>query len=327
MSRPDLSVIITAHNRAAMLPVLLAGFERQHHASARFEVLIVDNGGTDGLISQAECYARGAPIRIRAVDGGEEGETAAKNTGARAAEGHWLLFFSPDLLPGTRLIERHIFTHNRTDRHACVFGRILPHPRLRHGALTRWFLPENRFEPMGGVVRLFDWNSCNLSLPRAAFDELGGFDPALPPGVADLDLGRRMRALELVCMLDDGARAYAWCAAELEDERRRHYLEGRALHGFIARTGENTLRAHFHLSPSWWLRLRDRAFIPYFVRACQDREQEDIRLLGTTYRRILRHERWKGHEDARRDRAPAWEARPDHTATPALDGGPAMDLP
>lgn len=326
MSRPDVSVIITAHNRAPMLPALLAGFERQRNTTARFEVVVVDNGGNDGITEQTLRYARGAPVRIRAVDGGGDGETAAKNAGARASEGHWLLFVSPDLLPGTRLIERHVFAHNRTDRHACVFGRILPHPRLRPGALTRWFLPEDRFDPKGGVIRIFDWNSGNLSLSRAAFDEMGGFDPALPPGVADLDFGRRMRALELVNLIDNGARAYVWCAAALEDERRRHYLEGRALHGFIAQTGERSLRGFFHLNPTWWLRLRNRAFIPYFIRACQDRDQ-DIRLLGTTYRRILRHERLRGHEDARMNRAPAWETRPGYPATPALENGPAVDLP
>ena len=68
MSRLDLSVVVTARNRAESLPVLLGRLEQQTMPPARFEIVVVDCGSTDGTADHALRYARGAPVRITVVD-------------------------------------------------------------------------------------------------------------------------------------------------------------------------------------------------------------------------------------------------------------------
>jgi hypothetical protein len=76
---------------------------------------------------------------------------------------------------------------------------------------------------------------------------------------------------------------------------------------------------HYHLARSRLRNLRDRLFIPFYLRTCQDLE-EDTYSYGSMYRRILRHERHLGFRDAQESRPAAWETAPGRNATAAAKG-------
>jgi glycosyltransferase involved in cell wall biosynthesis len=94
MSAPLLSVIIPTHNRKNALRRTLGSLARQTFSPEAYEVLVVDDGSTDGTqVVADEQYLFDLKYLRRA--GG--GATLARNAGARASRGQVLVFVDDDI--------------------------------------------------------------------------------------------------------------------------------------------------------------------------------------------------------------------------------------
>ena len=94
---PVFSIIIPTYNRADMVGRALESCLRQDFDD--FEVVVVDDGSTDGSEAVVRSYAES---RLRLVRHAENrGVNPARNTGVRAALGEWVVFLDSDdeLLP------------------------------------------------------------------------------------------------------------------------------------------------------------------------------------------------------------------------------------
>ncbi len=85
------SVIIPTYNRAALVAEAVASVLAQTWRD--FEVLVVDDGSTDGTIEALAPYASRLRLLRRESRGGV---SAARNTGIKAARGEWLAFLDSD---------------------------------------------------------------------------------------------------------------------------------------------------------------------------------------------------------------------------------------
>jgi glycosyltransferase involved in cell wall biosynthesis len=94
---PYFSIIIPCWNRAKILPRCLDSCLSQ--SFARFEIVIVDDGSTDGT---ADVARRQPDARVRLAQRANGGPTAARYTGTQAARGRWFVYVDSDweLLPG-----------------------------------------------------------------------------------------------------------------------------------------------------------------------------------------------------------------------------------
>lgn len=89
------SVVIPARNAAALLPRQLRALAGQTYRGA-WEVLVADNGSSDGTAEVARACAGQLPA-LRVVDAARRrGINCARNEGARAAQGDLLLFCDAD---------------------------------------------------------------------------------------------------------------------------------------------------------------------------------------------------------------------------------------
>ena len=98
-SDPLISVVIPAHNRAAVLGRALASALQQTHGS--LEVIVVDDSSSDGTADVAQEYAD-RDFRVRLIrKPTHAGAQAARNTGITHAKGAWVAFLDSDdyLLP------------------------------------------------------------------------------------------------------------------------------------------------------------------------------------------------------------------------------------
>lgn len=91
MSHPKVSVVIPAYNAIAHLPETLDSVQQQSFQN--FELLIVDDGSTDGT---SEWVASLSDSRIRLITQTNSGCAAARNRGIQAAEGDYIAFLDAD---------------------------------------------------------------------------------------------------------------------------------------------------------------------------------------------------------------------------------------
>jgi glycosyltransferase involved in cell wall biosynthesis len=158
----DVSVIVPARDAAGTLRRTLRALAAQEGAPA-FEVVVVDDGSTDGTPELAE--REGAQV-VRVPPGGP---ARARNAGARAARGSVLAFTDADCFPTPGWLAAACRALEGAD---LVQGSVLPEPGVPVGPFdhTIWVTrPHGLFETANLVVR------------RDLFDRLGGFESWLMP--------------------------------------------------------------------------------------------------------------------------------------------------
>jgi glycosyltransferase involved in cell wall biosynthesis len=182
---PLVSVIIPTYNHAHYLGEAIQSVLQQTFAN--YEIIVVDDGSTDNTREIIDRF----DARIRYIWQKNQGLSAARNTGLRAAKGELIGLLDADDLYETAFLFELVYTLNvnpdangvyglsRTVDGASnplpqVIGRVVP-PEELHGAL----LKGGFFPPLC----MFAYKYC--------FEELGLFDRTLQ-GAADWDMWLRM---------------------------------------------------------------------------------------------------------------------------------------
>lgn len=184
---PLVSIIVPAYDCAHFLPDALDSILAQQYPN--MEVIVVDDGSSDGSAEIAEAY--GSPVKV--VRQKNQGPAAARNRGVRESRGEYLAFLDGDdaWLPGKLLAQMEHFASHREV--GIVYGRF-----------KRWRMnEEGKYPPMetfispdnnGGIDdRESGWIYHQLLLdgiihiitaviPRSLFETLGGFDESLRVG-------------------------------------------------------------------------------------------------------------------------------------------------
>ena len=112
----DVSFVIVSYNTCAHLDACLTSI--QTATSCRHEVIVVDNGSTDG--STALVQERYPAVRLLA-NPGNVGFATANNQGARVARGRYLLLLNPDTRVTPGAIERlTVFLDNHPEIGICA---------------------------------------------------------------------------------------------------------------------------------------------------------------------------------------------------------------
>jgi GT2 family glycosyltransferase len=180
-----ISVIIPVLNARQYLVEQLEALLAQH-PSEPWEVIVADNGSTDGSLQVAQEWSL-VHENFHAVDASEVmGPAAARNAGVRAATGEYLVFCDADdvVLAGwidalVRALREADLAAGRFDYWKLNVGDFRPPRQSSTGVRTLGFLPSGL--------------GANLAVRRAAFDKVGGFDERLVPLGDDTDLCWRLQ--------------------------------------------------------------------------------------------------------------------------------------
>ncbi|MFT7668008.1 MAG: glycosyltransferase involved in cell wall biosynthesis [Planctomycetota bacterium] len=233
--QPKLSVVLCSYNRIETLKRCLDTFEAQDAVLGSFEMVIVDDGCTDGTGAFLDQREFKVPVRIVHRESGGSSLAKARNAGLAVASGELVLFINDDTMADPVLVRRHIEAHAaEPDQLRCVLGTFEQPPEVLDGALMR-VLEHSilmfcyRQVEHGG---LYDWQhfyTCNVSVPLAAVKQVGNFDESfIHYGAEDTDLGFRLHQAGYRVRFDSRARATHEHTFTYDDLQRRNVQTAQA---------------------------------------------------------------------------------------------------
>jgi GT2 family glycosyltransferase len=197
---PALSVIIATRNRAALLAPMLRSLDAALASSAcPAEVIVVDNGSTDGTAAVIEHWAAGATGRGH-LTVRQPGKARALNAGVAAARADLLAFTDDDVEVAPAWIGEIVGFFAAHPEYAAATGRVRIPPRVTDRAVlaqVAYYRTLPLFDRGDGLQDSTHLYGCNMAVRRAGFDRVGVFDERLGPGASGLhedgDLARRLR--------------------------------------------------------------------------------------------------------------------------------------
>jgi glycosyltransferase involved in cell wall biosynthesis len=169
MDDRSISIVIPTYNRQDRLIELLESLAGQVGTVDRFEVIVVDDGSSDGTEAVASLTF---PYPLRYIRQANQGDAAARNTGARLSRADLLVFFDDDILIApdflAQLVEAHSFYPN-----SIIVGTA--HLWLEDAAPSdnTWPEPDCGDRPII-PVHFAEVCSNNMSLRRDAYHAIGG---------------------------------------------------------------------------------------------------------------------------------------------------------
>lgn len=211
------AVIVTTYNRPDALAAVLAGYRDQ--TVSDFELLVADDGSTDDTRRLIESHVPRAPFPLHHVWQEDKGfrPGAARNRAVAQTQTEYLIFVDGDCVPARHFVQHHrslaepgfFLSGNRVLLSAAFTQRVLAEKIAVH----RWPAPRwlaawakrdvNRLLPLLALPDASfrkraprQWEgvkTCNLSLWRADFARVNGFDEAYSGwGLEDSDLAIRL---------------------------------------------------------------------------------------------------------------------------------------
>ena len=180
-----ISVVIPVRNAKDTLLETLGGLSRQSYPGP-WEVVVVDDGSTDGSGELAREWAEGEQ-RARVVDApGGRGAAHVRNAGARAAHGDFIAFCDADDVPHDDWLSGLA----RAAGDADLVGGRTEYERLSDPLVLSWHpeRPRDRLPEFLGFLPTA--SGANAGIWRDVFETLGGFDQSTASG-EDVDLSWR----------------------------------------------------------------------------------------------------------------------------------------
>lgn len=200
------SVVIPTYNRKPILEKCLRALESQDddHAIAAYEVIVVDDGSTDGTVLWLKAQAKEFP-HVRLFSQSHQGPAAARNLGVERAKGDFIVFIDSDLVVTDSFLRAHA---NALVKGGADSNRIFTYGRVINTC--------NFDFPTSESYKLTDFSAAffatgNVAIARHWLIEAGLFDTCFKQyGWEDLELGVRLKKLGLRLIKCPDAVGYHW---------------------------------------------------------------------------------------------------------------------
>lgn len=180
MTQPLVSIVIPVFNGADLVGEAIESALAQSWPAT--EVIVVDDGSTDGGATRRAVSRFGDEVRLVAKKNG--GVATALNAGIEAMRGDWFAWLSHDDIYHPERIARHMAVLLDRPAGTVTFGDT------DEVSADGTFVRRHRYTdgvPEDGAIGEGIWavlearlNGCAMTIPRAALVDAKGFDPGLP---------------------------------------------------------------------------------------------------------------------------------------------------
>lgn len=231
---PFLSAIVCTRERAPLLARMLEALCEQTLEQDAFEVVLVDDGSTDGTPEVAQAFAARLPIRHARQE--SAGLAVARNHGVSLARGEVLLFLDDDDLPHPALLEAHAESHRRMpEPEIGVLGftrlaeELAADPLMHFVTQVGCFLFSYPEIKHGDVLDFTHFWGGRSSCKRSLLIEHGMlFNPVFRFGCEDIELAYRLSKHGFKVVYDSGAVSTMVRRLTFDDFCRRTERQGRS---------------------------------------------------------------------------------------------------
>ncbi len=204
------SVVIPTYNRQPILAKCLQALEHQqidvNSSIEGYEVLVVDDGSTDGTIAWIEAQSDRFP-HVRLLQQAHQGPAAARNLGVRQAHGDTIIFIDSDLVVTEIFLQAHAGALGQGQKRLgsdrlFTYGRVVNTCNFEH--------------PTSEPYKITDFSAAffatgNVAIARHWLEQAGLFDTCFQLyGWEDLELGVRLKQLGLTLIKCPEAVGYHW---------------------------------------------------------------------------------------------------------------------
>ncbi len=177
-----ISVIIPTYNGAHRISNTLDAITNQ--SVSPHEVIVVIDGSTDGTSQVVEAY-QSKLNNLKIIEQSNQGRAGVRNTGVRNAIGDLLIFYDDDTRPEPDSILHHKEFHIAHPNSICS-GFPLEDEKLMKTDIQKyklWLSKKWTQKYHAGLNQLNEQNlfltAANMSIPKALFNSLGGFNEKL----------------------------------------------------------------------------------------------------------------------------------------------------
>lgn len=237
VDRPGFSIVIPTYQRREVVSAAVGALCRVRYGGT-FEAIVVVDGSTDGTADALAALETPFPLRV--VTQPNRGAASARNHGARLASGEVLLFLDDDMMADPEILEQHARSH--AGGADAVLGHIPLDPgsprNFLSAGVASWAEERRQRLVETGEVTMYDIITPQLSVRRAVFEALGGFDEAFTRGGSygneDLDLGVRLLEGYRVVFNPDAVAAQRYVVG-YEAHLRQWFQAGKADVAFVAK--------------------------------------------------------------------------------------------
>lgn len=191
MQPAEISVIIPTFNALSNLKRTINCLEQQQPDPRLFEVIVVDDGSSDGTRAWLENYNGILDLKAVIFEA-NRGRSAARNAGARKSSKPLLLLLDGDMEFSPDFVSAHAALHN--GRKIAVIGSVLYRRLKRISGYARYLEKRGavKLKPGDSVPGRY-FLSGNASVAAKLFEEAGGFNENLRFYGEDIDFGLRLR--------------------------------------------------------------------------------------------------------------------------------------
>lgn len=249
------SVVIPTYNRRPILEKCLLALERQQACPEidRYEVVVVDDGSTDGTPD----WLRGAAERfphVRLIEQSHGGPAEGRNRGVDHAYGDVIVFIDSDLVVTDNFLSCHASSlvrswEARGDRLCFTYGAVVNTANFEQPTAERHKLRDLSWAYFA---------TGNVAIAKEVLQRAGLFDTGFRLyGWEDLELGERLRRMGVQLIKCPAAVGYHWHPAlTLDQIPRLIEVEGeRARMGLVFFRKHPTRRVRFIIQFTWLHRL------------------------------------------------------------------------
>lgn len=189
-----LSIVMPTFNKVKLLQQALAALARQNlDPSVAWEIVVVNDGSTDTTAHWLTTANESLPVPLNVVSPNQNvGRAKARNLGAQAATGQWILFLDDDIVAPEGLLAAHLSLLESNPGFGTI-GYAVTEPTVVDA-------PHFSYLDSRGVAKLSPgcapgrfFVTQNAAVPRQAFMDVGGFDESFTGyGFEDMEVAFRL---------------------------------------------------------------------------------------------------------------------------------------